>query len=185
MGFVGRAALPRASRHERSRARWRRSPSCAGASANADETVSDWELRDLWDEAQFELGKVRLFGDLVLAAFFEGEKPKETRGEAGREYASAVVSGEAERYRGWLEEWRYAEQPLAPFHWEIEFPEVFDREIPASMRLWATRLSGGKELGVGHGQRSKLSRLAEAPARGGSHGNADLVAHFFPARVST
>ena len=47
----------------------------------ADETVSDWELRDLWDEAQFELGKVRLFGDLVLAAFFEGEKPKEREGK--------------------------------------------------------------------------------------------------------
>jgi hypothetical protein len=38
--------------------------------------------------------------------------------------------GEAERYRGWLEEWRHAEQPLAPFHWEIEFPEVFERENP-------------------------------------------------------
>ena len=56
----------------------------------ADESVSDWELRDLWDEAQFELGKVRLFGDLVLAAFFEGEKPKE-RERKRSEYASAVV----------------------------------------------------------------------------------------------
>ena len=95
----------------------------------ADESVSDWELRDLWDEAQFELGKVRLFGDLVLAAFFEGEKPKEREAKRS-EYASAVVSGEAERYRGWLEEWRHAEPPLAPFHWEIEFPEVFERENP-------------------------------------------------------
>ena len=43
----------------------------------ADDRVSDWELRDLWDQAQFELGKVRLFGDLVLAAFFEEEKPKD------------------------------------------------------------------------------------------------------------
>ena len=39
--------------------------------------MSDWELRDLWDEAQSELDKVRLFGDLVIAAFFEGEKPKD------------------------------------------------------------------------------------------------------------
>ena len=62
----------------------RRSPSCASGSARPDESVSDWELRDLWDEAQFELGKVRLFGDLVLAAFFEGEKPKEREAEAER-----------------------------------------------------------------------------------------------------
>ena len=93
----------------------------------ADEGVSDWELRDLWDEAQSKLGNVRLFGDLVLAAFFRGEKPKEREVKRG-EYASTVVSGKSGRYRAWLDEWRNAEQPLAPFHWEIEFPEVFERE---------------------------------------------------------
>ena len=46
------------------------------------------------------------------------------------EYAQAVVSGKADRYRGWLEEWRHAEPPLASFHWEIEFPEVFERPVP-------------------------------------------------------
>src|SRR2546427_748082 len=82
----------------------------------ADESVSDWALRDLWDEAQFELGKVRLFGDLVLAAFFGEETPKE-RERRRSEYAAAVVNAEAERYRGWLEGWRDAGQPLVPFHW--------------------------------------------------------------------
>jgi hypothetical protein len=62
----------------------------------AAEGVPDWELRDLWDEAQVELSKVRLLGDLALAAFFEREKPKE-RERKRSEYASAVVSGEAER----------------------------------------------------------------------------------------
>ncbi len=95
----------------------------------AGEGVSDWERRDLWDEARFELGKVRLFGDLVLAAYFEGEKPKD-RERKRSEYLSAVVSGEADRYRGLLEERRQDDPPLAPFHWEIEFPEVFDRENP-------------------------------------------------------
>jgi hypothetical protein len=93
----------------------------------ADESVADWELRDMWDRAQLELGKVRLFGDLVLAAFFEGSKPKD-REQKRTEYATAILSGDAGRYRSWLEEWRHAEQPLAPFHWEIEFPEVFERE---------------------------------------------------------
>lgn len=27
-----------------------------------------------------------------------------------------------------LEQWRSADLPLAPFHWEIEFPEVFQRD---------------------------------------------------------
>ena len=93
----------------------------------AGESVSDWEVRDLWDHAKSELDKVRLLGDLVIAAFFEAEKPKDREGKRAG-YVSAVVSGEADRYHGRLEEWRHAERPLVPFHWEIEFPEVFERE---------------------------------------------------------
>ena len=61
----------------------------------ADERVSDRERRDLWDQAQFELGNVRFFGDLVIAAFFEGEKAKERETKRSA-YANAVVSREAE-----------------------------------------------------------------------------------------
>ena len=39
----------------------------------ADDNVSDQDLRNLWDKAQIELSKVRLFGDLTIAAFFEGD----------------------------------------------------------------------------------------------------------------
>ena len=75
----------------------------------ADERVSDGERRDLWKQAQLALNKVRLFGDLVVAAFFEGEKAKERETKRSA-YASAVVGGEAEPSRSWLEEWRHAEQ---------------------------------------------------------------------------
>lgn len=95
----------------------------------ADEHLSDWERRDLWNEAQFELGQVRLFGDLVLAAYFDGGKPKE-REAARLRYARAAAGGQAETHRGWLEERRHDDPPLAPFHWEIEFPEVCDRVNP-------------------------------------------------------
>ena len=95
----------------------------------ADESISDAERRDLWDKAQRELSQVRLLGDLAIAAFFEAEKPKEREAKRA-EFAKAVVNGDADRYRGWLEERRHADPPLAPFHWEIEFPEVFERENP-------------------------------------------------------
>jgi hypothetical protein len=45
----------------------------------ADEGVTDRELRDLWDEAELELGKVRLFGDLVLAAFSRAKRRRSGR----------------------------------------------------------------------------------------------------------
>jgi hypothetical protein len=142
----------------------------------ADESVPDWELRDLWDKAQFELGKVRLFGDLVLAAFFEGGSPQERDRKRG-EYASAVVNGETGRYRGWLEEWRHAEPPLAPFHWEVEFPEVFDRENPGfDGFLGNPPFMGGSKISSTQGAPylDWLLALHEE-----AHGNGDLVAHFF------
>ena len=61
-----------------------------------------------------------------MAAFFGGEKPRE-REIKRTEYAGQVVRGEAGHYRGWLDDRRYSEIPLAPFHWEIEFPEVVNR----------------------------------------------------------
>ena len=37
--------------------------------------MPDRELHDLWDAARHEAGQVALFGDLVLAAFFEAKEP--------------------------------------------------------------------------------------------------------------
>jgi hypothetical protein len=142
----------------------------------AGEPVSDWELRDLWDEVQFELGKVQLFGDLVVAAYFEGEKAKD-RERKRSEYVSAVVSSEAERYRSELEERRHRDPPLAPFHWEIEFPEVFDRENPGFDAIVGNPPFAGKNsMATANfgGYSDWLKHVHEE-----SHGNADLVAHFF------
>ena len=142
----------------------------------ADEGVSDWELRDLWDEAQSKLGNVRLFGDLVLAAFFRGEKPKEREVKRG-EYASAVVSGKSGRYRGWLDEWRNAEQPLAPFHWEIEFPEVFERENPGFDVIVGNPPFAGHVSVVSANVGGYTDWLRDLHAD--SAGKCDVVAHFY------
>jgi len=142
----------------------------------AGEQVQDWELRELWDEADAELGRVRLTADLVVAAFFEHTKPKlrETR---RAELERAVAAGRAEEFRGWLEEQTRGDRPLVPFHWEIEFPEVFARDNP------------GFDAFVGNPPFAGKNTLASANPKGyplwlkqvhaDSHGNADLVAHFF------
>ena len=157
---------------------------------DADETVSDWDLRDCWDEARFELGKVRLFGDLVTAAFFEGSKPKERRAKRA-EYAGAVFAGEFERYRHSIEQRRLEEPPLVPFHWEIEFPEVFGRRYPEASHHGGslTRQDSGFDVIVGNPPFAGGTRISSSLGRGyldwllhlhtEAHGNADLVAHFF------
>lgn len=89
--------------------------------------ASDSAQRDLWNEVQAKLERIRLLGDLAIAAFFESERPKE-RERTRIDYVGSIVRGEEARFRVEVEERRYADPPLAPFHWEIEFPEVFERE---------------------------------------------------------
>lgn len=142
----------------------------------ADEAVSDWELRDLWDEARSELSKVRLLGDLVLAAFFEGDAPR-SRERQRAEYADAILKGGAERYRERLDEWRYADRPLVPFHWEVEFPEVFTRTNPGfDAVIGNPPFAGVVQLAQTMGDRySEFQREYWA----GVSGQTDLAAFFF------
>jgi hypothetical protein len=143
---------------------------------DADETVSDRELRGLWDEAQSELGKVRLFGDLLLAAFFSAGTPQERERKRG-EYASVVIGGDVERYRAWLDEWRHAARPLTPFHWEIEFPEIFERQNPGlDAVIGNPPFAGVVQLARAMGERfSEFLRMYWD----GVSGQTDLAAFFF------
>ena len=142
----------------------------------AGEEVSDRELHDFWHDARDEIDPVRLYGDLVLAAYFAEAKPKQR--EAKRlEFARAVLDGEATRYLSWLKEQRHADPPLAPFHWEIEFPEVFDRENPGFDALVGNPPFAGKNSIAAGNVASYPDWLKALHVE--SHGNADLVAHFY------
>ena len=146
----------------------------------AGEEVTDRKRHDLWHDARDEIDSVRLFGDLAVAAFFAEAKPRQR--EAKRlELTGAVVDGEAIRYLSWLEERRHTDPPLAPFHWEIEFPEVFDRENPGfDAFVGNPPFLGGKRistvLGGGSGAAREapslsvlpLSRPRQAGSRGAS-----------------
>ena len=142
----------------------------------ADDTVDERRLQSLWREAQDAVAEVRLFGDLVLAAFFEGNKPKERESRRSA-YQEAIITGEAWRHAVEMEERRNAELPFAPFHWEIEFPEVFERDNPGFDGFVGNPPFAGKNnVAAGNivGYPSWLKEMHEE-----SHGNADLVAHFY------
>ena len=156
----------------------------------ADESVTDRGVRDLWRQALVEVEAVRLFGDLVLAAFFEGRKQKDRELRLSV-HADKVAGGEAEGCRDEIDERRRVDPPLAPLHWEIEFPEVFERQ--ASPEVRGEYSHGGNPPGfdalVGNPPFAGKNTMAAANVAGypdwlkavheESHGNADLVAHFF------
>ena len=133
--------------------------------------------------ADESLNPVRFAGNLVVAAFFAGDNDKKRRAkrdELLRQFTDVPEHGEHGPARPTKaeQELRAGERRFMPFHWEIEFPEVFGRE------------NGGFDAIVGNPPflrwntnhrvlRRRLSRLARGCIHKRIHGNADLVAHFF------
>ena len=142
----------------------------------ADDTVDERRLQNLWREAQDAVAEVRLFGDLVLAAFFEGAKPKERESRRSA-YQEAILTGEAWRHAVEMDGRRNAELPFAPFHWEIEFPEAFERDNPGFDGFVGNPPFAGKNNVAAGNVVAYPSWLKEMHEE--SHGNADLVAHFY------
>jgi hypothetical protein len=143
---------------------------------DADSETADFELRDLWKLAQAELEEVRLFGDLVVAAFFEGTNPK-TREARRLAYAAVAEQGSHRDHADELAELRHSDPPLAPFHWEVELPEVFERENPGFDAFVGNPPFAGKNSVSGGNVAGYPDWIKFTHEE--SHGNADLVAHFF------
>ena len=142
----------------------------------AGEDVSDFDLRDMWDEADNELQKARRFGDLAVLAFFSSAKRKEQ--EAKRdEFASRLAGIESAGFSGLMDEARSADRPLVPFHWDIEFPEVFVRTRSGFDAIVGNPPFAGKNTITSANPENYLRWLSEAFED--SHGNSDLVAYFF------
>ena len=66
---------------------------------------------------------------------------------------------------------------IHPFHWPIEFPEVFQRQNPGFDAFIGNPPFAGKNTLINGNRAGYLDWLKVLHAE--SHGNADLVAHFF------
>jgi hypothetical protein len=124
---------------------------------------------------------LRTAGDLMVAAFFAGSKPKERADK--QEVYLAMLSGTfgddglADSVQDIRTRLAAGDRGIRPFHWDLEFPEVFGVE------------GGGFDVFVGNPPFAGKNTIAEGSPGGildwfkqlhpESHGNADLVAHFF------
>lgn len=126
------------------------------------------------------LTDARMAGDALAAAFFAADRPRERerkRAALGalvkRSYDNIVDLEADDALRAEVQ--ALHAKGVVPFHWEIEFPEVFRK--------------GGFDAIVGNPPFAGKNTLIEAHAEGyldwlklvhpESHGNSDLVAHFF------
>jgi hypothetical protein len=140
--------------------------------------ATEEDLRPLLDRDNRYLDDVRLIGDATAAAFFKGSKPAE-RMQARAEVAEIVEKGE----RGWQEalspiaaELGWGEHPIRPFHYEIELPEIFDRDNPGFDAIVGNPPFAYKNTIIASHRPGYLDWLK---IHEGAHGNADLFAHFY------
>ncbi len=125
----------------------------------------------------------RLIGDAAIHVFFSEDNDKKSNQRREELYKTIVQPAQNgdPRALGQLRQFsitlRSGGKPVIPFHWEIEFPEVFDRENPGFDCFTSNPPFAGKNaVALSHSARfgDWLKTLHEQ-----SHGNADLVAHFF------
>lgn len=159
--------------------------------AETDDATSHRERAYLLRNADDLVGRLRLVADLAVGAFFSSDKPKEREQERRLRLDKITLwlkSGEPPP----IELRQLQAELLAtqrPFHWMLEFPEVFfkEREDPldagkinqaAFMDAFVGNppFMGGSQLSGTFGDAYLAWVLTLHP---GSHGNADLSAHFF------
>lgn len=150
--------------------------------AREDAPYRDQERRlAMADEA---LNVVRLTGDACVSAFFAGSKKKEREDRCAELFASVndwYASGHDSAKLGTIAaavaSLRSGEHPLPPFHWEIEFPEVFSRENSGfDGFIGNPPFLGGRKVRSAIGDSAFDWNLS---LNEDSSGNADLVAFFF------
>ena len=142
------------------------------------------QLRQELGGADDAMSLARLTGDLVIAAFFSASKDRE-RTERLNALARQLVKyiGPQRRIEDVLplteavDELRGGEKSIEPFHCEIEFPEVFGHENGGFDAMVGNPPFAGKNTLINSHRDGYLDWLKAIHEE--SHGNADLVAHFY------
>jgi hypothetical protein len=131
-------------------------------------------------EAEVILSLVRLAGNIAVAAFFaaDNDRKRQTKRDDLLGQMTEYLGGNmAMRPTAAERELRGGSKGITPFHWEIEFPEVFSRDNPGFDCLVGNPPFAGKNtINDGHAD-GYLDWLKTVHPE--SHGNADLVAHFY------
>ncbi|MBN3950113.1 MAG: N-6 DNA methylase [Nostoc sp. NMS7] len=137
--------------------------------------------RGFYDNIETELHDIRLKGDLVIASFFAKDKDKARKDERDNLWLKFYNRQKNQEddldVRRICAELRFGKKRVPAFNWEIEFPEVFDRDNPGfDAMVGNPPFLGGKRIStvLGDGYRDWLLVLNPE-----TNSNCDLVAHFF------
>jgi N-6 DNA Methylase len=145
----------------------------------AVEIATEEELRPILNRAQAALADPKLIGDAIIAALFSAGRATAREGERVKVRAAIEMGGSGwqERLEPLTAPLRAGEHQITPFHWPVEFPEVFDRRNSGFDAVIGNPPFAGKNTIIASNADHYLDWLKTLHE--GAHGNADLVAHFF------
>lgn len=150
--------------------------------ADGDRHPTEWK-RTMLRHADGALNSLRIIADGVVSAFFSGSTGRERSDIRNRWVLLLQDLYKNENKPGlvptksWRDELYNGPKGIKPFHWELEFPEVFSRDNPGFDCIVGNPPFAGKNT-ISAGTRAGYPDwLKEVHPE--SHGNADLSAHFF------
>ncbi|MEA5466881.1 Eco57I restriction-modification methylase domain-containing protein [Leptothoe sp. PORK10 BA2] len=178
----------------------------AFSTEESDEAVA--QKRSNLQEAELEASENRMLSDVVVASFFSSNRKEsddlndqglmadvalatffQTLSKSKRN-AKEITKALADKVNLWRSgSVKRAEiemiaripqsfsKPITALHWETSFPEVFDRPNPGFDAIVGNPPFAGKNTLLNAHPEGYLQWLKEIHPE--SHGNADLVAHFF------
>ena len=148
-----------------------------------DDMLPGMKLINL-QNADSELNVARMMGDACVSAFFAGSKTAERNANIDKLFtqlstwfASGFHPAQRDAIAQAAQSLRIGVHPLPPFHWEIEFPEVFRRDQSGFDAFVGNPPFAGKNTLIKGNREGYLNWLKMQHEE--SHGNSDLVAHFF------
>ena len=139
------------------------------------------EKHALLQDVERSLEPARLTANVAVASFFAGANAKQ-RSQKREEFGGKLIGyekglvDEAE-IRAVVAQLAAGTNTVLPFSWELEFPEVFERENPGFDAIVGNPPFAGKNTTINAHPEGYLDWLKVVNPE--SHGNADLVAHFF------
>jgi N-6 DNA Methylase len=147
------------------------------------QTASDDTVRAVQEERhralEGQLSPIRTMGDAIVSTFFAADKPRprEMKRAEVESWIAGSSQGQWDRLEAAAFSLREGEHPITPFHWQIEFPEVFARDNGGFDAIVGNPPFAGKNTIIGSNRKNYLPWLRNLHE--GAHGNADIVAHFF------
>ena len=148
--------------------------------AVGDDYTSPMLKRQKLEVADERLDLVRLIGDTAIAAYFAADKDKareQKRLELADRLGNYLRGDFTQRPTAEVAALHGGKFPVKPFHWEIEYPEVFDRENPGFDAIVGNPpFAGVVTLAKSTSEKYTDYLRATTPGTGGK---CDLVAFFY------